>query len=186
MVATIVLIQNANGDLHDQEGHLHNAGGDESLKHHVNAIKDDDFWQVVKEDKLQEGDFEVESSMSFRSSHWGRPTPREEHRPMESDEHRSIPDTQHRSTVHTESVASCETVRIMTHEEFGDKHPHPLKPYRVTTKDIDRHHEPVTDQQRDSTDDRQSPHSINRRPPLTYRVLIYNGYYPLIVVLESF
>ena len=27
MVATIVLIQNANGDLHDQEGHLHNAGG---------------------------------------------------------------------------------------------------------------------------------------------------------------
>ncbi|KAF3606266.1 hypothetical protein DY000_02047873 [Brassica cretica] len=27
MVATIVIIQNANGDLHDQEGHLRNAGG---------------------------------------------------------------------------------------------------------------------------------------------------------------
>ncbi|KAF3565578.1 hypothetical protein DY000_02016068 [Brassica cretica] len=49
---------------------------DESLKHHVNAIMDDDFWQVVKEEKLQEGDFQVESSMSFGDSHWCRPTPR--------------------------------------------------------------------------------------------------------------
>ncbi|KAF2587877.1 hypothetical protein F2Q70_00038562 [Brassica cretica] len=39
--------------------------GDESLKHHVNAIIDNDFLQVVKEEKLQEGVFEVESSMSF-------------------------------------------------------------------------------------------------------------------------
>ena len=39
--------------------------GDESLKHHVNTIIYDDFWQVVKEEKLQEGDFQVESSMSF-------------------------------------------------------------------------------------------------------------------------
>ena len=31
--------------------------GDESLKHQVDAIMDDNFWQVVKEEKLQEGDF---------------------------------------------------------------------------------------------------------------------------------
>ena len=27
--------------------------GDDVMKHHVNAIIDDDFWQVVKEEKLQ-------------------------------------------------------------------------------------------------------------------------------------
>ncbi|KAF3485584.1 hypothetical protein F2Q69_00052907 [Brassica cretica] len=109
--------------------------------------------EVVKEEKLQEGDFEL-SSMSFRSSHRYRPTQREEHRPMESDEHRSIPAAQHRSTIHTEPVASCETIRIMTHEEFTAKHPYPPKPFPVTTRDIDRHPEPAADRQRDSTDDR--------------------------------
>ena len=39
--------------------------GDKSLKHQMNAIMDDDFWQLVKEEKLQEGGFQVESSMSF-------------------------------------------------------------------------------------------------------------------------
>ncbi|KAF3536142.1 hypothetical protein F2Q69_00022666 [Brassica cretica] len=38
---------------------------DDVMKHHVNAIIGDDFWQVVREEKLQEGDFEVESLMSF-------------------------------------------------------------------------------------------------------------------------
>ena len=33
--------------------------GDDVMKHHVNAIIDDDFWQVVKHKKLQERDFEV-------------------------------------------------------------------------------------------------------------------------------
>ena len=32
--------------------------GDESLKHHVNAIIDEDLWQVVKKEKLREGDFQ--------------------------------------------------------------------------------------------------------------------------------
>ena len=54
--------------------------GDDSLKHHVNAIMDDDFLQVVKHEKLQEGDFQVESSMSFGGSHWCRSTPSHEHR----------------------------------------------------------------------------------------------------------
>ncbi|KAF2612169.1 hypothetical protein F2Q70_00012090 [Brassica cretica] len=52
MVATIVLIQDASGNLHDQEGHLCNAA-------------DDDFWQVVKEEKIQERNFRVESSISL-------------------------------------------------------------------------------------------------------------------------
>ena len=46
--------------------------GDDMMKHHVNAIIGDDFWQVVKGEKLQEGDFEVESQMSFGGSHWYR------------------------------------------------------------------------------------------------------------------
>ena len=32
---------------------------DEALKYHVNAIIEDDLWQVVNEKKLQEEDFEV-------------------------------------------------------------------------------------------------------------------------------
>uniref|UniRef100_A0A0D3CFR8 Uncharacterized protein n=1 Tax=Brassica oleracea var. oleracea TaxID=109376 RepID=A0A0D3CFR8_BRAOL len=39
--------------------------GDDVMKNYVNAIIEDDFWQVVKEEKLQEGDFEVEILMSF-------------------------------------------------------------------------------------------------------------------------
>ncbi|KAF2584583.1 hypothetical protein F2Q70_00035915 [Brassica cretica] len=50
------------------------------MKPHVNAIIDDDFWQVVRQEKLQEGDFKVESSMSFSGSHWCRSTPDLEHR----------------------------------------------------------------------------------------------------------
>ncbi|KAF2560765.1 hypothetical protein F2Q70_00017541 [Brassica cretica] len=48
--------------------------GDDVMKHHVNAIIDDDLCQVVKQKKLQEGDFEVESSLSFDGSHWCRST----------------------------------------------------------------------------------------------------------------
>ena len=49
--------------------------GADVTNHHVNAIIDDDFWQVVKQEKLQAGDFEVESSMSFGGLHWCRSTP---------------------------------------------------------------------------------------------------------------
>ena len=44
------------------------------MKHHVNAIIDNDFWQVAKHEKLQEGNFKGESSMSIGSSHWCRST----------------------------------------------------------------------------------------------------------------
>ncbi|KAF2560900.1 hypothetical protein F2Q70_00016825 [Brassica cretica] len=39
--------------------------GDDVMQHHVNAIIGDDFWQVVKHDKLQEGDFELEIPVDF-------------------------------------------------------------------------------------------------------------------------
>ena len=133
--------------------------GNEALKYHVNAIIDDDFWQVVKE-----GDFDVESSMSFGSSHWCCPTPRDDHRSMEWDEHRLTSDVQFRST---ESAASCEMVSIMTHEEFAAKHPNQPKPFIAN---IDRDNEQTADRQRDSTNDRQSTSVIDRRAPLFYRV----------------
>ncbi|KAJ4889371.1 Uncharacterized protein Rs2_29119 [Raphanus sativus] len=54
--------------------------GEGSRKHHVNAIIDDDFLQVLKHEKVQEGDFEVESSLSFAGSQWCRSTPTSPHR----------------------------------------------------------------------------------------------------------
>ena len=131
----------------------------------MNAIIDDDFWQVVKDEKLQEGVFEVESSMSFGGSHWCRPTPRDEHRLMEIYEYRSTLVTQYRST---QEVASCAIVRILTHEVFAAKHPNPPTPLRIKKSDIDRHHEPATNRQTDSTNDRHDNTSVDRRPPLTY------------------
>ncbi|KAF2610370.1 hypothetical protein F2Q70_00011684 [Brassica cretica] len=121
MVATLVLVRDENGDLHDKEGHLPNAA-------------DDDFLQVVKHEKLQEGDFEVEK---------------------------------HRSTTPTESAASCNVVRIMTHEEFPTCPTHLPSPLYVN---IDRQTEPTIDQQRETTTDRQPPATIDRLAPLTFRL----------------
>ena len=56
-------------------------------KHCVSTIIDDDFWQVVKHEKLQEEDFQVESFMSFGSMHWCRSTPLNEHRSTPSAEY---------------------------------------------------------------------------------------------------
>ncbi|KAG2251232.1 hypothetical protein Bca52824_081368, partial [Brassica carinata] len=61
------------GDTVKRQEALAREAGVEKAKHHVNAIIDDDFWQVVKHEKLGEGDFEVESSMSFGGSQWCRP-----------------------------------------------------------------------------------------------------------------
>ena len=134
------------------------------MKHHVNAIIYDDFWQVAKHEKLQEGDFEVESSMSFGSSHWCRSMPDYEHRPTDFNEHRSTSLPKNRLTTPAESVASCNAVRIMTHEEFAARHPH------LTHFNIDRHCEPAIDRQRETINYRQPPAPINQRPPLTYRM----------------
>ncbi|KAF3539415.1 hypothetical protein F2Q69_00022204 [Brassica cretica] len=137
------------------------------MKHHVNAIIRDDFWQVVKEEKPQEGDFEEESLMSFGGSHWCRSTPSHEHRSTEVLQNRSTSSHGHRSTTPKESTTSCNTVRIMTHEEFAAKHPHPPSPVYVK---IDRHFDPVIDRHQETAIDRQPPAPIDRRAPITYRV----------------
>ena len=137
------------------------------MKHHVNAIIDDDFWQVVKHEKLQEGDFEVESLMSFGGSHWCRSMSDFKYRSTNFNQNQSTSFPEHRSTKPTELVASCNVMRIMTHEEFAAKHPHPPSPFHVN---IDRHNEPAIDRERETTTDRQPPAPIDRRAPLTFRV----------------
>ena len=77
---------------------------------------------------------------------------------------RPIPVVQHRST---ESVASCEMVRFMTHEEFAAKHPHPPKPFHVN---INRKSEQTADRQRELTADQQPTLVLDRRAPLCYLV----------------
>ncbi|KAF3498474.1 hypothetical protein DY000_02053443 [Brassica cretica] len=74
---------------------------------------------------------------------------------------------EHRSTTPTESIASCNVVGIMTHEDFTAKYPHPPSPVYVK---IDRHSDPVIDRQKETAIDRLPPAPIDRRAPLTYRV----------------
>ncbi|KAF3486122.1 hypothetical protein F2Q69_00052663 [Brassica cretica] len=108
------------------EGHLRNAAGQ----------------RIYAQEKLQEGDFEVESSMSFGGSHWCRSTSDLEHQSTDVNQNRSTAIPEHRSMTLTESTASCNAVRIMTHEEFAAKHPHP--PSLVYVK-IDRQNGPTID-----------------------------------------
>ncbi|KAF2581625.1 hypothetical protein F2Q68_00004856 [Brassica cretica] len=129
------------------------------MKHHVNAIIEDDFWQVVKEEKLQEGDFEVESFMSFGGSHWCRSTKATEHRSTYTNSNRSTGVPENRSTMPTESTASCNAVKILTHEEFAAKHPHPPSPNKVL---IDRHANSNVDRHSEANIDRQQSPPIDR------------------------
>ncbi|KAF2555713.1 hypothetical protein F2Q68_00015719 [Brassica cretica] len=149
--------------------------GDDVMKHHVNAIIEDDFWKVVKEEKVQEGDFEVESLMSFSGSHWCRSTPDFEYRSTSASPNRSTGSPEHRPMTPTESTASYNAVRILTHEEFTAKHPHPPSPDNVriarrADTSIDRHGESTIARQRDVNIDGQPPAPIDQRAPITYRV----------------
>ncbi|WZZ63518.1 hypothetical protein YC2023_074888 [Brassica napus] len=137
------------------------------MKQLVNAIIGDDFWQVVNEEKLQDGDFEVESLMSFGGSHWCRSMPDHAHRSTSPSPNRSTGSPKHQPMTPTESTATCNAVRILTHEEFAAKHPHPLNPDNVG---IARRDVTPIDRQKDVDIDRQPPASIDRRAPITYRV----------------
>ncbi|KAF2563213.1 hypothetical protein F2Q70_00017132 [Brassica cretica] len=150
MVAIVILRHDEKGNLYDQDGHPH-----------------DDFWQVVKHEKLRERDFEVESSMSFGGSLWCRPMLMDAHRSTYHDEDRSTDYSNHRSTSSADSTAESSAVRIMTHEEFAEKHPHPPSHFYVK---IDRRHEPAVDRQRETDIDRLPSPPIDRQAPLTYRV----------------
>ncbi|KAF3600886.1 hypothetical protein F2Q69_00036272 [Brassica cretica] len=121
MVAALVLQRDENGDMHDHGGHLCNAADAhvmmldaqvsqtaeamkkqealikgkivESERHQVNAILDNDFGEVLEQEKLEEDAFLVESSMSIGRSYWCRPTPKTEHRPtptMSIDRHQQL------------------------------------------------------------------------------------------------
>ncbi|KAG5384489.1 hypothetical protein IGI04_035959 [Brassica rapa subsp. trilocularis] len=94
--------------------------------------------------------------MRFGGSQWCRPMSMDTNYPR------------HRSTSSAELTAECSTVRIMTHEEFAEKHPHPPSPFYVK---IDRPHEPAVDRQRETDIDRPPSSSIDRQAPLTYRDL---------------
>ncbi|KAF2556859.1 hypothetical protein F2Q68_00015627 [Brassica cretica] len=63
----------------------------ESERHQVNAISDDDFGEVLKQEKLEEDAFVVESCMSIGSSYWCQRTSTAELRSTSSAEHRSTP-----------------------------------------------------------------------------------------------
>ncbi|KAF2573707.1 hypothetical protein F2Q70_00003783 [Brassica cretica] len=67
-----------------------------------------------------------------------------------SSPNRSTGTPEHRSTTPTESTASCNAVKILTHEEFAVKHPHPPSPDKViidrrADTSIDRHGESSID-----------------------------------------
>ncbi|KAF2532807.1 hypothetical protein F2Q70_00028978 [Brassica cretica] len=105
--------------------------------------------------------------MSFGGSHWCRSTSGFEHRSTDFNQNRWTGSQEHRSMTPTESIASCNAVRIQTHEEFAARHPHPPSPVYVK---IDRHSDTAVDRQKENAIDRQPPAPISRRAPLTYRV----------------
>ena len=75
----------------------------------------------------------------------------------------------------TESSASCNAVKILTHEEFAAKQPHPpsLDNVRIARRadtSFDRRGEPTIARQRDVDIVRQPPAPVDRRSPITYRV----------------
>ncbi|KAF3485653.1 hypothetical protein F2Q69_00052726 [Brassica cretica] len=96
--------------------------------------------------------------MSFGRSHWCQSTPNIEQRSTDFNQNRSTGSPEHRSTIPTESTASCNVVRIMTHEEFTAKHPHPPIPVYVK---IDRHSDPVIDRHKEAAIDQQPPAPID-------------------------
>ncbi|KAF2602594.1 hypothetical protein F2Q70_00025845 [Brassica cretica] len=105
--------------------------------------------------------------MSFGGSLWCRPMSMDAHRSTDNDEDRLTDYSNHRSTSSAKSTAECSAVRIITHEEFAEKHPHPPSPFYVK---IDQQHEPAVDRQRETDIDRPPSPPIDRRAPLTYRV----------------
>ncbi|KAF3555029.1 hypothetical protein F2Q69_00014016 [Brassica cretica] len=66
--------------------------------------------------------------MSFGRSHWCRSTPATEHRSTYTNSNRSTGVPENRSTTPTKSTTSCNAIKILTHEEFAAKHPHPPSP----------------------------------------------------------
>ncbi|KAF2555481.1 hypothetical protein F2Q68_00016475 [Brassica cretica] len=145
MVAPLILVRDNNGELHDQEGHLRNATGREAARRRFRGRKSDEFWQITL----------VSIDTNYRAS-------------IDIHPPRSI-DRSTRASIDnaTESTASCNAVKILSHEEFAAKHPHPHSPDNVR---IDRHANNNVDRHSEANIDRQPSPPINRRAPITYRV----------------
>ncbi|KAG5414589.1 hypothetical protein IGI04_002156, partial [Brassica rapa subsp. trilocularis] len=110
-----ILHRDKNGNLYDQAGHLRNATGQK-----INA----QGTQVVRNEKLEEGDFEIESSYSLGESQWCRLMSMNSHRSTDHDEDRWTDYSSHRST---SSAKSTE--------------------YNASESDVDRHNTPSIDRQ---------------------------------------
>ncbi|KAF3597249.1 hypothetical protein DY000_02022496 [Brassica cretica] len=95
MVATLILVRDERGDLHDQGGHLRNAAGREAARGRFRSRKSDEFRRIALVS-----------------------TPDYEHRSTDPSPNRSTGSPEHRSMTPMESTTSCNAVRIMTHEEF--------------------------------------------------------------------
>ncbi|KAG5378381.1 hypothetical protein IGI04_026223 [Brassica rapa subsp. trilocularis] len=161
MVNIIILTQDENGNLYDQAGHLRKAAC-QKIDAHGTVIHDTDATGAAQ----PEGDFEIESSMSLGGSQWCRPMSMNSHRSTNHDEDRWTDYSSHRSTSSANST-ECNAVRILTHEEFAAKHPHPPSPFYDK---IDRSVEPTIDRQSEPDVDRHNTPPIDRQAPLTYRV----------------
>ena len=105
--------------------------------------------------------------MSFGGSHWRRLTPTFEYRSTYTNQDRSRWLPEHLSTTPPDSTASCNVVKILTHEEFAAKHPHPPSLDNVC---IDRHTNINVDRHSEANIDRQPSPPIDRRAPITYQV----------------
>ncbi|KAF2535585.1 hypothetical protein F2Q68_00020427 [Brassica cretica] len=79
--------------------------------------------------------------MSLGRSQWCRPMSMNSHRSTDHDEDRWTDYSSHRSTS-SSKLTECNAVRILTHEEFAAKHPHPPSPFYDK---IDRSVEPTID-----------------------------------------
>ncbi|KAF3544349.1 hypothetical protein DY000_02007712 [Brassica cretica] len=153
MVATLIVVRDDNGDLHDQDGHLRNAAGQ----------RIDAQGAAISESDANATYFEHRSTPDF------------EHRSTSASPNRSTGSPEHRPMTPTKLTASCNAVRILTHEEFAAKYPHPPSPDNVriarrADTSIDRHGESSIARQRDVNIDGRPPAPIDRRAPITYQV----------------
>ena len=119
----------------------------------------------MKHEKLQEGDFQIESSMSIGGNHWYRPMSEHDHRSMYANSNRTMDSDEHRPMDLEESTHECNAVKILTHEEFAAKHPHPPSPYN-----IDRQDRRPIDRPNYKEIDRHTPEAVDRYSVITRRV----------------
>ncbi|KAF3568253.1 hypothetical protein DY000_02014930 [Brassica cretica] len=155
IVATLILVRDERGDLHDQEGHLHNAAGHKMDAQGLQFLTREAARRRFRSRKFNEL---RRIALDF------------EHRPTDFNLNRSTGSPEHRSMTPMESTASCNTVRILTHEEFAARHPHPPSPVYVK---IDRHSDtpakPKPSNNRPETiripsDDAADPMEVDRVP----------------------